>query len=430
MNRTNTLSLYNNKLCLKDMATPIILLCLLIPFLFSCSSTDESIDTPSSSDSQIPIGFDTYIGRDVVSRGTVLTTDNLGDEDKGFGVFAMLTTGNKFDPSAGASSSNRFIPAFMTNFKVTKSSDGNWEYSPRRYWPGSSNQYVSFFVYAPYNEDTKLLNGNGAESGNQKNISHTVASTPSGQIDLMYCDTEDESTFNQQLYVDDDGNYTKTSGISDDNALKLNFKHACSRIGFVITSSEIANKNDFLTDDAEESDTKITVNSVELYNDDGPFYQTGLLRLYKGTSSDRWFSTSGNQNFSFISFVSGEYKDSKWSPTETTSSVIQATKSGTGYESNYIGNSAQDYLFIIPMTQRDVDGNIVKPLYCRITYTISYGKTSAIHEYTASSSINYTSFDAGNAYLIKIDITSLNAVNFSVENDPSWGNESTISVSP
>ena len=65
-------------------------------------------------------------------------------ESNGFGVFACTTGEHTYrDVTVTAN--------FMCNQQVVFN-DGNWMYSPVKYWPNGSEQKLSFFAYAPYSD--------------------------------------------------------------------------------------------------------------------------------------------------------------------------------------------------------------------------------------------------------------------------------------
>ncbi|MBQ7350253.1 MAG: hypothetical protein IJW56_05150, partial [Bacteroides sp.] len=124
--------------------------------LGSCS-TDEVVNDYSPENA---IQFGTYVGRDAVSRGYIITTEGNTDADagilspslreKGFGVFAYYTDNGSFVPTATTNQAGEPIsastPNFMYNQKVegaytesngdkTYTPQGDWTYTPLKYWP-------------------------------------------------------------------------------------------------------------------------------------------------------------------------------------------------------------------------------------------------------------------------------------------------------
>ena len=149
----------------------------------SCSTDDNSIiDVPTENSAVL---FNTSIEKETQTRATSL--DDAALKTEGFGVLAYYTQNSAW--SAAASTAT---PNFMHNQKVSWSTANSmWNYSPIRYWPNNTNDKVSFFGYAPY-EDSPT---NGASKGIRLSA-NTVSGTPSinfsmngsidNQVDLVY----------------------------------------------------------------------------------------------------------------------------------------------------------------------------------------------------------------------------------------------------
>lgn len=494
-NKTKTLS-YNRKPCHKVVATPFLLFLILIPMLLSCSSSDEDIVSPTNpSASQIPVGFDNYIERNA-TRGTVTNTDNVAKN--GFGVYAMMTDGGTYDNTASATDADTkvFSPLFMNNVPVTGTSSNDtpptytWTYSPTRYWPYLSKYYLSFLAYAPYQSESPLIDINEkaagtTDAGDCTYIKYTVDSDPSKHIDWMY---NSNSTLNMQCYDDADGKAVTTAFVDTDGKVTLNFKHATARIGFAITSSALADSHNF-ADGATESDVVITVNKFALGSrvnggggDDGTtsadaprrnfvptraaatddpnlygtFYSSAYLNL-DPNASVRWanvdVSNDNKVKFIFDNTSSTETVEgtlsasNQWSPNGTEGKDIKATRAeGSTGDGTVIpiGNSASDYMFIIPQdfsntetstktytddgtTTSSGDGLQVSngsSLDFYINYTVSY--TSVTDDNQKSTTYSHygtiaKNFEEGKAYLLLVDInSSLNAISFKVDEVGNW----------
>lgn len=89
------------------------------------------------------IEFGTYLGRDAMTKGVELTNDNLLN----FGVFASYTGQN--DWTAGTGYYNFMYDQYVS--RDSKSAD--WTYNPKKYWPTTKGDKISFFAYAPHQED-------------------------------------------------------------------------------------------------------------------------------------------------------------------------------------------------------------------------------------------------------------------------------------
>lgn len=121
----------------------------------SCSN-DEVMDAALQQEAKA-IQFSTYLGRDVETKGAELTTDGLQGADKGFGITAYYSGNGNWLSHKGFA-----IPNFMYNQQVKyNASENKWEYAPIKYWPTTSNDKISFFAYAPYNDSKFTISGKG-----------------------------------------------------------------------------------------------------------------------------------------------------------------------------------------------------------------------------------------------------------------------------
>lgn len=118
-------------------------------------SQNEVLETRP--DTNRTIGFGVYTGTQTKglvtdnatdpSEGGTATTNGLKMTDKGFGILAYQTTGNY---STGGAKGT-FMDNVHTTWNATGGSgSGVWEYSPLKFWPGNSEDKLSFFAYAPY----------------------------------------------------------------------------------------------------------------------------------------------------------------------------------------------------------------------------------------------------------------------------------------
>ena len=109
--------------------------------LASCAK-DEVVESVPQAEA---IEFGTYLGHDVQSRGMELTNTNFDN----FGVFAFYTGNGETNKWANVKSTAK--PNFMYNQSVTKNTSGThaWSYSPKKYWPTTKGDQITFFAYAP-----------------------------------------------------------------------------------------------------------------------------------------------------------------------------------------------------------------------------------------------------------------------------------------
>ena len=129
----------------------------------SCSQ-DETLEARPQENA---IEFGTYLGRDVQTRGTI--TDNNILE---FGVFAFYT-GNTSWASTGSS----LVPNFMYNQSVSRTAVGSdWTYNPKKYWPTTNGDKITFFAYAPMASVTNGMTVSATNNPGTPTVTYTIDS--------------------------------------------------------------------------------------------------------------------------------------------------------------------------------------------------------------------------------------------------------------
>lgn len=190
------------------------------------------------------ITFNSYLGRDAQTRGSVVNATTL--QTSGFGVFAYQHTG-----TVDYSDAN-----FMNNIKV---SGNNWGYNPIKYWPTDTINKIDFLAYGPYNESVDFSTGE---------LTFTVNDTVANQTDLVVATPKK--------------NMTSESGLVDEK-VQFTFKHMLSRIAFFAQSA------------ADYASTKITITNVTL---SGNFYSAGTVNLSNDSPSITGRDTQTGKNYS------------------------------------------------------------------------------------------------------------------------------------
>lgn len=364
-------------------------------FLCACTTEDSASEEVQASQ-DLPIGFNPYLGRTATTRSTIYNSkSDLGTI--GVGVYAMYSKGEAFDPNTENTSykyyygreeltcntTSFFKHNYMNNVHVwDKNNDGAWTYSPVRYWPNHSNEFISFLAYGPYQATaptlyTKTVTETVTEGGTTTNVTsfesngsnpvylkYELGSDPKNHYDLMW---NYNNTWNMQLtinYFNKDGEYGKDgSGITnyaqrndgnkddkDDKwspadtetypgsrsakyyEVKLKMAHACARIAYTITSPALKNKDNFANDDDKESNNTIKINKVVFLGDaksgvsespKGVFTKSGYLNLTNTSKAGMWEGLSDEKvAFSFKDFYDGTYdntsKPNIWTPGSST----------------------------------------------------------------------------------------------------------------
>lgn len=251
--------------------------------LTGCSQSSDLTETAETS--QTAISFDTYLAKTRAGVSGSQTTETL--KTNGFGVFAYYTGQNNYV-------SNKFIPDFMYNTKVTGTTT-SWEYSPVRYWPNTDGDKISFFAYAPYVDVTsnsgtaKDLSTTGitAISSNNVNetpkVSYTLADDKTQSVDLLWGVKKGTvSDLNKDL----------TRIQANVSGIGFTFKHALAVCGGDGLQAKVA------TDDSgdlgfDPKKTKITIQEITIKSN--TLASSGKFDLTTG----KWdiVNTNGTMNF-------------------------------------------------------------------------------------------------------------------------------------
>ncbi len=194
------------------------------------------------------LSFDVYANRvDPGTRADDATyvptgTGHLPDGSQ-FGVFAYFHPAT----SGGAGSwndSNRNHPNLMYNQPVTVHEDAGvytYSYSPKRYWPGNTNETISFFAYYPY--DPK-----GTSSSTDPGIRSTLNSSSHGMGTLRFTSSEKANEQVDFLISDLCMDQSKLGGVltgsgTDEGKVRFTFHHMLSMVRVRVASISSENPN-------------------------------------------------------------------------------------------------------------------------------------------------------------------------------------------
>lgn len=357
----------------------------------------------SSVPQEQPIEFSTYLGRNAETKGTVLNLDAL--KTQGFGVLAY-NTGTDTWPSQD----NTYTPDFMYNQEVTYDDDesNSWTYSPTKYWPNETNNKISFFAYAPYDDSDEngiTLSSNSTQG--DPTLTYTLDDDIAKHVDVCFAVAQKD----------------KEKTAADIN---FAFYHALAKVGFKVQALvDERNANETGTEDdavhggtALGTGTTITLKELKLK---GNFYKQGTLNLatstYTTTSSastnPSWSPLSGNDVTTIFTILTVDDQDEI---------AVTTTQSGN------LG-SEDEYLMIFP--QEFGEGNdIANAADHKITVSVVYdvkttdsqnSANSSTVENTIEESFNFT-FEAGKGYTFCLHI-GMQSINFSAEVTP-WDEQS------
>ena len=321
----------------------------------------EVVDSKYGNDA---IGFESYIGRDAMTKASVADVATV--QENGFGVFGFYTGTQDYAPTTSAN--------LMNDITVSYDDSKGWTYSPVKYWTNATDKYT-FLAYSPASlEATQGTNV-------APTFTYTVPATLADQIDVLY------SNDNKNVRKSDKVNFT--------------FKHALSRIT-VKANAEMYDKDGNIVTEAPEGgyDNTFTITSLVL---NGAFNTTGNFDL----NAEEWALTPGTATYSFFTgsqALTGELHDF----------------AGTD---NYLMALPTDFS---AKTGEGEEATFTQTAILTVKYTVTYaGSTSA--ENTATVAIN-TNFEQGKAYSINIKLMRDpdNAITFDVVKVEGWDTETVV----
>ena len=286
----------------------------------ACSSTDElePVVQAGEQTAEEAVGFDVYTrGSQQTRAGYVGEIDATAFQVTGFGVYAYVTSGTDYAAGKWDAKKTTAKPDFMANQHVTYS--GGWTYSPVKYWPNQANtngngvdnlgggsatndgtniDYVSFFAYAPYVDDTTLpykedagytaataeaainstantgiiwLPANNT-TGDPK-VVYRMAADPTNAVDLMYgvaarAYTVNETTGQQGKPVTAGMPFLDMTKEVVADKLNYRFQHALTKLAVNVDAyfDEVRNGSTPGTNDVDPN-TRIVIESVVITTD-------------------------------------------------------------------------------------------------------------------------------------------------------------------
>jgi len=212
----------------------------------SCSDVDELLYGDGNAEDSGAITF----GADDSNTRAVGTLDADGIKANSFGVYAYYTGKTAWEEHEVMSS-----PNFMENVKVSYN-NGNWYYSPIKYWPKNSQEKITYFAYAPYIDSVKYI----STSNGHPEIAYEIVD--------KYKDLKTERMWDLVVAknIDVSGKPTNAS----ERTIKFSFKHVTSRLAI---NAKLSNK---LT----KAGSKVYISNVYAY---------GMYRSAKyNVATDQW----------------------------------------------------------------------------------------------------------------------------------------------
>lgn len=289
------------------------------------------------------IEFGTYLGRDAMTKGVELINDNLLN----FGVFASYTGQDDWAEKDGFN--------FMFDQYVSRTSTtAAWAYSPKKYWPTTQNDQITFFAYAPHQKDEST------------GIAVKSVKTKTGAPVITYSIDADKLTAQADFTADVLMNQVKEGDgktiDSEDRTVSFNLLHELTRINFTANLDRAA----FGEDAADK--TKVNIKSINFVQG-GEFY----------TSADYTFAT---ENDGITQDSKPVYKRGTWSNVTNTvdlniAGLLNTATPGADALGGYVtpgilladttpvtlfktSGQTANYLFLIPTDEDGLaaDGNV------------------------------------------------------------------------
>lgn len=207
------------------------------------------------------IEFGTYLGRDAMTKGVELTNDNLLN----FGVFASYTGQDNWASSTG-------IYNFMYDQYVSRESKSDdWTYNPKKYWPTTKGDKISFFAYAPHQDDATT-------TGIDVKTAQNEAGAPVITYSIDAANLTTQADFTADVLMNQVRAGDNTTIDSEPRTVSFELLHELTRLNFTACLDREA----FGADAANK--TKVNIKSIDFVKD-GEFY----------TSADYTFATENGK---------------------------------------------------------------------------------------------------------------------------------------
>lgn len=256
------------------------------------------------------ISFSVYSGKSVQTKTTSISGNEI--EEAGIGVLAWRT-GNEESSDAKLTAE---APTFMPNILLTW--DGTTgTYAPMRYWP-STGAKISFYAYAPYSdqqgnsneyhpENIKIsefanISAAGTGVGGQHVLTLTVPKdgdnpATDGTVETDY-NSGNEYANHTDFLVSRKGNatdandpigYNQNLNKDFDGKVKLQMKHALSKISFVAKAGNQTNAY---------VDTRVIIEDIQI---NGKFANEGSYNLF----TEKWSVAQSNyhEQYQYVNMV-------------------------------------------------------------------------------------------------------------------------------
>jgi hypothetical protein len=301
------------------MKKVIFISALAIAAAVSCTKSDI-VDTKFNEQ----ISFETYTGRDAMTKATVVKADNIVD----LGLYGFYTGAGDWGTSTNAN--------LWANLQLVSEDGWTIPANEKKYWTNDQDNYT-FFAYSPFATGTGDT-GNGLVAPEKSetvtevknpSVTYTLSNTIADQIDLLYSNN----------------NFNRKKPETQGEAVTLQMKHALSRI--TVKASESTEAFDY---------------TIQALNIKGKFVESASLNLKEGTWSSNAAGTE--RVYSFLNATDVTTDDILVPDTR----VIEGKETKTPFDFATL-NSDNNYLMAIPT---DLTGD--NAIQVVVTYTTTFAE--------------------------------------------------------
>lgn len=316
------------------------------------------------------IEFSTYLGRDAQARGTVMDDNALKAEGAGFGVLAYYTSDDDW-----STAKTNATPNFMYNQQVTWTSGnpGSWGYTPKKYWPTTQGDKITFFAYAP------IAGTNGiAISAN------TATGTPQVTYTIDAANLENMGDFVADALIDQTRQTGKETLDNASEPVAFTLNHELTRVNIQANLSADAFGND-----AAANKTKVNITDIK-FTGTG-FATTGTYTFAETNDvADPAQTNRGSWSYEAVTspFSIFDASDNKFVNKAAATELGSYTTVGVSVLTTAVVNlfNTNQYLFLIPANGETGIGDANK-VSMHVSYDIVTHDTNLSATYSITSAV-------------------------------------------
>ena len=225
-----------------------------LPIIFAICLLASCVKVQNDLPDEIPLAFDVYstrVNSNTKADDGIYVPTGTGHLPSGstFGVYGFFHP--EKDGNAGSwADANPNHPDLMFNQSVSVSESAGiytYSYSPKRYWPRSTDETISFFAYYPYDSN-----------GNDHGITSDLTSASNGMGSFRYKSSENPAQQVDFLVSDLCMDQTKAGGIltgsapDDEGKVRFTFHHQLAMVRVQVASITSENPNISIDEDSYE----------------------------------------------------------------------------------------------------------------------------------------------------------------------------------